>query len=294
MKKTTNVKKIANALKRLTTPGAAREPEEPDVAETVMTLVQRFEALEKKTDLLFDQMANLSAEVRLAIQQLQRTSSQRPGQQNQPRTREDYAARGAQMRPQGQPSMRQTSQPVTPLPVPQSPQGLPPESPKSITSGTARGRRDRLLHKAVCADCRKDCEVPIKPTEGRPVYCKACFMLRKSASKPQPSRGAADSVPPSTETAPQPLYPVSAASDVQADPALTARPEVFPTAHSNNIARRNAVAYMAKKAGHLSSPQSASSQPPTARGGSRGAPVSRNQSRPRPIRNDRLKPKKKS
>ena len=30
-------------------------------------------------------------------------------------------------------------------------------------------------HKAVCADCKQDCEVPFKPTEGRPVYCKECY-----------------------------------------------------------------------------------------------------------------------
>ncbi|MBI3333965.1 DNA-directed RNA polymerase [Candidatus Pacearchaeota archaeon] len=30
-------------------------------------------------------------------------------------------------------------------------------------------------HKAVCSDCKQDCEVPFKPTEGRPVYCKECL-----------------------------------------------------------------------------------------------------------------------
>ena len=29
----------------------------------------------------------------------------------------------------------------------------------------------------VCYDCGSECEVPFKPTEGRPVYCQAC--LRK-------------------------------------------------------------------------------------------------------------------
>ena len=33
----------------------------------------------------------------------------------------------------------------------------------------------REMHKAVCADCGKDCEVPFKPTEGRPVYCRDCY-----------------------------------------------------------------------------------------------------------------------
>jgi len=33
----------------------------------------------------------------------------------------------------------------------------------------------REMHKAVCADCKKECEVPFKPTEGRPVYCRDCY-----------------------------------------------------------------------------------------------------------------------
>jgi len=33
----------------------------------------------------------------------------------------------------------------------------------------------REMHKAVCADCKKECEVPFKPTEGRAVYCRDCY-----------------------------------------------------------------------------------------------------------------------
>ena len=42
-------------------------------------------------------------------------------------------------------------------------------------------RRDfgpREMHKAVCSECKKECEVPFKPTEGKPVYCKECFAKR--------------------------------------------------------------------------------------------------------------------
>jgi len=41
--------------------------------------------------------------------------------------------------------------------------------------------RERVLHKAVCADCKKECEVPFKPSGDRPVYCKECFSKRKSS-----------------------------------------------------------------------------------------------------------------
>jgi len=36
---------------------------------------------------------------------------------------------------------------------------------------------EREMHKATCADCGNECEVPFKPTEGRPVYCKVCVSL---------------------------------------------------------------------------------------------------------------------
>lgn len=42
-------------------------------------------------------------------------------------------------------------------------------------------RRERMLYEAICADCSKVCEVPFKPSESRPVYCKPCFAKRKAA-----------------------------------------------------------------------------------------------------------------
>ena len=41
--------------------------------------------------------------------------------------------------------------------------------------------RPREIHKAVCAECKQECEVPFKPSGDRPVYCKACFSKRKSS-----------------------------------------------------------------------------------------------------------------
>lgn len=38
---------------------------------------------------------------------------------------------------------------------------------------------NREMHKAVCSDCKQDCEVPFKPTEGKPVYCKDCYSKHK-------------------------------------------------------------------------------------------------------------------
>jgi len=43
--------------------------------------------------------------------------------------------------------------------------------------GFDRGPRE--MHKATCADCGEECEVPFKPTEGRPVYCRECYQKHK-------------------------------------------------------------------------------------------------------------------
>ncbi len=40
--------------------------------------------------------------------------------------------------------------------------------------GSGRGP-PREMHQATCSDCQKPTEVPFKPTEGRPVYCRDCY-----------------------------------------------------------------------------------------------------------------------
>jgi len=42
--------------------------------------------------------------------------------------------------------------------------------------------RPREMHKATCASCKKECEVPFKPTEGKPVYCKECYVKQKEGN----------------------------------------------------------------------------------------------------------------
>ena len=46
--------------------------------------------------------------------------------------------------------------------------------------------RDRVLYEAICAECHKVCEVPFKPTEARPVYCKECWAKRKGGAQSRP------------------------------------------------------------------------------------------------------------
>lgn len=40
--------------------------------------------------------------------------------------------------------------------------------------------RPKEMHKAVCADCGKECEVPFKPTGDKPVYCRDCYANHRS------------------------------------------------------------------------------------------------------------------
>ena len=41
------------------------------------------------------------------------------------------------------------------------------------------GFGQREMHKAVCSECGQECEVPFKPSDGRPIYCKECYRKKK-------------------------------------------------------------------------------------------------------------------
>lgn len=43
--------------------------------------------------------------------------------------------------------------------------------------GGSRGPKE--LHDAVCAECGQQTQVPFKPTDGRPVYCRNCFQGKR-------------------------------------------------------------------------------------------------------------------
>jgi len=52
---------------------------------------------------------------------------------------------------------------------------------KDFNKGKFRGNfgGPREMHKATCSECGQECEVPFKPTEGKPVYCKECYKKKK-------------------------------------------------------------------------------------------------------------------
>lgn len=50
---------------------------------------------------------------------------------------------------------------------------------RNARKNATRGQREMFA--AVCANCGKECQVPFKPTEGKPVYCSECFAAKKNA-----------------------------------------------------------------------------------------------------------------
>ena len=65
------------------------------------------------------------------------------------------------------------------------------------------GRRDSNrssrpeMHEVTCDKCGKSCEVPFRPTEGKPVYCSDCFRKdgnSRSRNKPDQSAKELDQI----------------------------------------------------------------------------------------------------
>ena len=84
-------------------------------------------------------------------------------------------------------------------------------------------RQERTLYEAICADCHKICEVPFRPSEARPVYCKECFAKRKSGSSGHGNLPAGRQVPVLTPVVlpPKPVSKLGAPSMSVSPPSKT-------------------------------------------------------------------------
>ncbi|MFA6384641.1 MAG: CxxC-x17-CxxC domain-containing protein [Candidatus Omnitrophota bacterium] len=64
----------------------------------------------------------------------------------------------------------------------------PVQKPVQVDPGNAERRdnshrsKNRVMYKIICADCKKECEVPFRPRGDRPVYCRECFARRKAGN----------------------------------------------------------------------------------------------------------------
>jgi len=47
-------------------------------------------------------------------------------------------------------------------------------------SGNRGGGGGSEMFSATCSECHKKCDVPFKPSQDKPVYCSACFGMKKS------------------------------------------------------------------------------------------------------------------
>ncbi|MEI8175657.1 MAG: CxxC-x17-CxxC domain-containing protein [Candidatus Omnitrophota bacterium] len=82
--------------------------------------------------------------------------------------------------PQSNPAVN--AQPRPPFQPPQQPNRMtPPQQQNRMPIQQNIKRPERTLYQAVCADCAKGCEVPFKPSQDRPVYCKECFSKRRAS-----------------------------------------------------------------------------------------------------------------
>ena len=72
---------------------------------------------------------------------------------------------------------------IKPSPKPfQPPVSAAPDIQLNSGGGTQHHNhpKERIMHAAVCADCKQQCHIPFKPNGDRPVYCQECFKRRKS------------------------------------------------------------------------------------------------------------------
>lgn len=51
--------------------------------------------------------------------------------------------------------------------------------PRFNDRGSSRGPVE--MHKAICDNCRMECEVPFRPTSGKPVFCSNCFENKRGS-----------------------------------------------------------------------------------------------------------------
>jgi len=42
-----------------------------------------------------------------------------------------------------------------------------------------------MMHKAICSECGKECELPFKPTGNKPVFCSNCFGNKANSNRPR-------------------------------------------------------------------------------------------------------------
>jgi CxxC-x17-CxxC domain-containing protein len=75
-------------------------------------------------------------------------------------------------------------------------------------------RGDRQMFDAVCDNCGKSCQVPFRPTQGKPVYCSDCFEKMGGRDRDQSNdRQTSNDRPRFEERPPRPPQPPQGGPD---------------------------------------------------------------------------------
>jgi len=53
------------------------------------------------------------------------------------------------------------------------------EGIKMAYNNKDRDYQQREMFEATCSECGKKCEVPFKPIDGRPIFCRDCYSKKK-------------------------------------------------------------------------------------------------------------------
>lgn len=60
-------------------------------------------------------------------------------------------------------------------------------------------KKDNESHNVICDKCGKECEVPFKPTSGKPIFCRRCFKDKEGSSSYDDSKRNYDTQPDSRD-----------------------------------------------------------------------------------------------
>lgn len=161
--------KKVKAVKR-SPKSSAPETEMPDLVAVMLKLTERLEAVEKKLDVVVSQ-----------------TQPRQSFQQNQPRPQHVQHNQPQHSQHQSQPQQQhiQPAQQRYPQPQRQQPaqeqnfnRAVQPQHHHQNQNQNRQGNKP--MYQAVCAECKKSCEVPFRPTGERPTFCKECYSKRKN------------------------------------------------------------------------------------------------------------------
>lgn len=72
------------------------------------------------------------------------------------------------------------------------------------------GRRPLEMHDVTCSKCGKQCQVPFRPTEGKPVYCSDCFRQNKGSGS---NFGSRNQIPIQSGMSPEQFNQINAKLD---------------------------------------------------------------------------------